>query len=187
MPVHDWARVSAGTFHDFHMSWNAELKKALNAGLLPAGYYAQVEQHAGGYIADILTLQVGLPETPTPSKKGAPRSIAIRHASGHRVVALIEIESTANKDRARSVKQFVTKALGALQVGCHLLVIDVLPPGKFDPRGMHAALWKFYDRNAYRLPPDKPLTLAVYVSKSQPEASCRIWPWAKCYLKCHCF
>lgn len=21
MPVHDWSRVSAGTFHDFHVAW----------------------------------------------------------------------------------------------------------------------------------------------------------------------
>ena len=29
MPMHNWTRVSAGTFHDFHCSWIAELKKAL--------------------------------------------------------------------------------------------------------------------------------------------------------------
>jgi len=41
MPMHDWTRVSAGTFHDFHCSWIAELKKTLNGGLLPPDYYAQ--------------------------------------------------------------------------------------------------------------------------------------------------
>ena len=33
MPLHDWARVSAGTYHDFHNSWITHLKEALNAGL----------------------------------------------------------------------------------------------------------------------------------------------------------
>ena len=47
MPVHDWTRVEAGTFHDFHHSWIEELKRALNAGLLPLAYYAQAEQRAG--------------------------------------------------------------------------------------------------------------------------------------------
>ena len=40
MPVHDWTRVDAGLFHDFHQSWSVEIKNAPNAGLLPKGYYA---------------------------------------------------------------------------------------------------------------------------------------------------
>jgi hypothetical protein len=28
MPVHDWTRVSDGAFHDFHMSWLLEIKRA---------------------------------------------------------------------------------------------------------------------------------------------------------------
>ena len=35
MPVHDWTRVDAGTFHAFHTLWIGEIMKALNAGLLP--------------------------------------------------------------------------------------------------------------------------------------------------------
>jgi len=46
MPIHDWTRVSAGTFHDFHNAWITELRNALNGGLLPRGFYAQGEQHA---------------------------------------------------------------------------------------------------------------------------------------------
>ena len=34
MPVHDWARVYAGLFHDFHQSWSIRIKDAMNAGLL---------------------------------------------------------------------------------------------------------------------------------------------------------
>jgi hypothetical protein len=51
MPVHDWTRVDAGIFHDFHLGWIGELRGALNGGLLPEGYYALgtapplVEQH----------------------------------------------------------------------------------------------------------------------------------------------
>src|SRR5437764_13416103 len=57
MPVHDWTRVSAGTFHDFHVAWIAELRRTLNGGLLPRGYYALAEQVAGEIIPDVLTLQ----------------------------------------------------------------------------------------------------------------------------------
>src|SRR6266446_5664121 len=58
MPVHDWTRVSDGTFHDFHYSWVLELKRALKNGLLPKGYYVMAEQIGGDLGApDVLTLQ----------------------------------------------------------------------------------------------------------------------------------
>ncbi len=47
MPVHDWTRVSDGTFHDFHYSWVLEIKRALMRGLLPKGYYVMAEQVGG--------------------------------------------------------------------------------------------------------------------------------------------
>ena len=57
MPVHDWTRVSAGTFHAFHVSWISEIQASLNSGILPRDYYAQAEQIAGPFAPDILTLQ----------------------------------------------------------------------------------------------------------------------------------
>ncbi len=30
MPIHDWARVDAGTFHGFHTAWITHLSEALN-------------------------------------------------------------------------------------------------------------------------------------------------------------
>ena len=56
MPVHDWSRVDAGTFHAFHTSWITHLMEWLNQGHLPAGYYALSEQHAGTRVPDIITL-----------------------------------------------------------------------------------------------------------------------------------
>jgi hypothetical protein len=57
MPVHDWTRVEAGIFHHFHNEWMPAICNTLNDGLLPEGFYALIEQHAGSYIADVLTLQ----------------------------------------------------------------------------------------------------------------------------------
>jgi hypothetical protein len=65
MPVNDWTRVEAGIFHDFHVAWIPELRKALNGGLLPQGYYALAEQHAARSIADVLTLHAS-PVPPEP-------------------------------------------------------------------------------------------------------------------------
>ncbi len=57
MPMHDWTRVSAGTYHDFHGAWITHLKESLNAGLLPSPYYAMGEQHAGSIQGDVVALR----------------------------------------------------------------------------------------------------------------------------------
>ncbi len=56
MPVHDWTKVTAGTFHAFHNSWITHIQESLNAGLLPSGYYALGEQRSGDIGPDVLTL-----------------------------------------------------------------------------------------------------------------------------------
>lgn len=58
MPAHDWTRVDAGVFHDFHHAWIEEIKRALNAGLLPEDYYAMAEQRAAGFGPDVVTLEL---------------------------------------------------------------------------------------------------------------------------------
>jgi len=188
MPIHDWTRVMAGVFHDFHTSWITHLKESLNAGVLPAGYYALSEQQAGQIQPDVLTLRssTGLPDD-EPEEGGvavaeAPpkvaiterlaeslayaqkrKTLAIRHRSGDETVALIEIVSPANKDREKSVEEFVDKSYRSLRAGLHLLVVDLFPPGKFDPHGMHGAIWHdFSGCPPYEVPPDRPLTLAAY-------------------------
>jgi hypothetical protein len=202
MPVHDWTRVNVGTFHHFHNSWITHLSEALNGGVLPEGYYALSEQHLGKEaIADVLTLQTnGGPNgggSPAPSGRGtvavaesppkvsrklvaaenaayrmARKTLAVRTTSNHRIVALIEIVSPANKDRVSSVSEFADKAQSALKQRIHLLVVDLLPPGQFDPQGMHAAIWEAYgsDSEEGSPPPEKPLTLASYVAMALPEA-----------------
>lgn len=190
MPVHDWTCVEAGIFHDFHVTWIPELKKALNGGLLPEGYYALAEQHAGRAIADVLTLHASLPPTEPlrlppvtgasavaeapprvrrkrtvgPAARTRRRTLAVRHVSGHRLIALIEIVSPANKDRPRHVAEFVEKAASALEQGVHLLLVDLFPPGLHDPHGMHGVLWQQLGpfEEPYDLPMDEPLTLASY-------------------------
>ncbi|MGZ3396124.1 MAG: DUF4058 family protein, partial [Isosphaeraceae bacterium] len=62
MPIHDWTRVTAGTWHAFHLSWIAEIQLTLNEGRLPPSYYVQAEQIAGPLGPDVLTLQT--PEFP---------------------------------------------------------------------------------------------------------------------------
>src|SRR6266513_1075704 len=46
MAIHDWTKVSAGLFHDFHQSWAVRIKDALNAGILPRVVSAVLEKPA---------------------------------------------------------------------------------------------------------------------------------------------
>lgn len=169
MPVHDWTRVEAGVFHDFHHSWIEELARALNRGLLPPDYYALREQHAAGFGPDVLTLQeqsdgdVDRPVVPGPAAGKAlvaipklkplaetdmafyrrkQNVIAIRHVSGDRIVAMIEIVSPGNKAARNPLRAFVQKAADLVENGIHLLILDLHPPGRRDPDGIHGEIWQ---------------------------------------------
>ncbi len=192
MPVHDWTRVDAGTFHDFHSGWIIHLRETLNGGLLPPDYYAMAEQHGGPFILDVLTLQAPPAPPPTAAQgglaveeapprvrrklllsagaRGTRRTLTIRHVSGHRIIALVEIVSPANKDRPRHVAELAAKIETALLEDIHVLLVDLIPPGLHDPQGIHGAIWERFDNDSYPLPPDEPLTLASYVADRRPEA-----------------
>lgn len=64
------------------------------------------------------------------------RTLAIRHVSGDRLVALVEIASPGNKDRRSSVSDFTSKCVDALGHGLHLIVVDLFPAGAHDPGGL---------------------------------------------------
>lgn len=62
MPIHDWSRVSAGIYHDFHQDWTIEIRRTLNGGILPAGYCAMADQRVSGPEPDIVALRLRGPE-----------------------------------------------------------------------------------------------------------------------------
>ena len=157
MPSHDWTRVSDGTVHAFHVSWVSALQESLNSGLFPSPYYAQAERIVGTLGPDVLTLQtngyaaietmssgqasagglaiVTVPPRPRLTATAAMddyvlkrRTIVIRHSSGDRVIALLEIVSPGNKSSRNALRSFVDKAVEALYRGYHLLIVDLFPP-----------------------------------------------------------
>ena len=190
MPVHDWTRVDAGIFHAFHHDWITDLARALNAGILPEDYYALPEQHAAGFGADVLTLQGSRDDendlAAPPSSDGGGRllvaapqlaptaetdmefyrrkqtPLVVRHVSGDRVVAMIEIVSPGNKSTRNALRAFVEKAAELLDQRIHLLIVDLLPPGRHEPHGIHAAIWDEIAGQEYIPPAGQPLTLAAY-------------------------
>jgi len=173
--------------------WIASLSTQLNTGGLPDGYYALAEQNASGPIPDVLTLQERQPWSPADDVGGGlavadapPRAwytaqaehelyvakvnrIAIRHSLGN-VVAVIEIVSPGNKGSVSALRTFVEKSVSFLQQGIHLLVIDLFPPTKRDPQGIHKAIWDEIQDEPFELPFDKRLTVAAYCAGSTKTA-----------------
>jgi hypothetical protein len=65
------------------------------------------------------------------------RTLVIYHATGDRIVALIEILAPGNKHSQHTIDDFLYKVMAALRAGYHVLVIDLLPPGRCDPGRTH--------------------------------------------------
>jgi hypothetical protein len=183
MPLHDWTQVDAGLFHAFHLQWIAALTNALNAGVLPADYYALAEQKAGGYAPDVLALKLaaenddsiqgGLAVASAPPRTAIvscveediyarkANRIAIHHRHGD-VVAVVEIVSPGNKSGKASFNSFVSKSVEFIQQGIHLLLIDVFPPTPRDPLGIHKPIWDAFRDEPFTFPPGKNRLLASY-------------------------
>lgn len=194
MPMHDWTRVTAGDFHDFHQCWTVSIRSRLNSGVLPAGFYAQVERASGQTIPDGLILherQVSSDNSadfegaialavapPQVAVTNAIESLAyakrknrviVKHEGSGRVVAMIEVVSSGNKANERDFRQFVNKVVSAIEYGIHLLVIDPYPPTNRDPQGIHGEIWAELGDDSYRAPVGKSLTMASYLAGSAPE------------------
>jgi hypothetical protein len=164
MPVHDWTRVDAGLFHAFHQRWISSLCDALNGGVLPLKYFALPEQDVRGPIPGAFELS---PESHEESTTYAARADVITVQHRHRdVVAVIEIVSPGNKASRAELRAFVQKSADFIHHGVHLLVIDFFPPNRWDPQGIHKAIWDeaemgFADEE-FKLPVDKRLTVVSY-------------------------
>jgi len=182
MPIHDWTRVPSGLFHHFHQHWSIEIASALNRGILCDGYYALIEQRVQGPEADVIAVETGRRGKPvsstavveppktsiamrlqSDSARYADKAnrITIRHPLGN-VVAVIEIVSPGNKDSRNALGSFVRKAVEFVRGGIHLLIVDLFPPSRRDPQGIHKAIWDELADNTFELPPGRQLTLVSY-------------------------
>jgi hypothetical protein len=212
VPIHDWTRVDAGLFHAFHQRWISALCDALNTGGLPRGYFALPEQTIRGPIPDVLTLRLspeseepagtapGLAVTAVPPRARLVRRsedslyarkadrIAVRHRHGQ-VVAVVEIVSPGNKASNSELRAFIEKTSALIRQGVHLLVIDLFPPTKRDPEGIHKAIWDEFEDEDFALPADKPLLVAAYdagpprVAYVEPLAVGDVLPGMPLFLK----
>lgn len=193
MPIHDWTRVPSGLFHDFHQTWTIHLKTALNAGRLPKGLSALVEQKSGPREADVLTVETTrtIPDAATGEGRGllvmdrpvtsivrrttraiyASRAnrVVVRHHLG-RIVAVIEVLSPGNKDSRAALRDFVDKTVDFLRRGIHVLIVDLFPPTRRDPFGIHKAIWDEIIEEDFTFPADKDRLLVSYESGDERAA-----------------
>jgi hypothetical protein len=162
MPLHDWTRVPAGLFHDFYQSWSIRITEALNAGRLPTGTAALVEQR------DESTTQITRRSAKSLYASRANRIVIKQHLK--RTLAVIEIVSPGNKDSRAALRDFVEKSIEFLKTGIHVLVVDLFPPTPRDPCGIHKVIWDEFEEEPFTLPAGKDRILASYETGSERAA-----------------
>lgn len=148
MPIHDWTRVIAGIFHDFHHEWVSTIKRALNSGLLPADYYALAEQVASGLGPDVLTLESIRPQ-PVKSSGNGPATAVATDQGGLALATTppkVRFTATAEPDRyARKRNRIAIRHRSGDQV---VAIIEIVSPGN---KASRHALRSFVEKAAERL------------------------------------
>lgn len=140
----------------FHSRWATALADALNAELLPEGYFAEPQVHVGSRVEiDVATFsesespeqtatratQNGGVATAARTVKWTPPAPALvmdikfpdeievqvlSTEGGPTVVAAIELISPGNKDRNEKRQAFVSKCVSYLAEGIGLIIIDIV-------------------------------------------------------------
>ncbi len=90
--------------------------------------------------------------------------VVVRHVSGDRMVAVVEIVSPGNKSGQKAFQLFLDQVGELLDRQIHLLLLDPFPPTPRDPAGIHAAVWEYLTGERFAPIEGKPLTLAAYES-----------------------
>lgn len=122
MPIHDWRRVPPGIFHGFHQHWTVELELALNRGILPAPYYAFIEQASLGKFPDVLTFQSMEPDSPAngDDSKGSTSNGALLTLAEApprvSITAVIEADVYAEKANRVAVRNDADQVIAVLEI-----------------------------------------------------------------------
>ena len=145
-------------WRSFHGAWAAAMARLLNAGVLPAGYYAMPFLNREGSVEiDVATVYYphsavvasGELQPWTAPEPGLAVAVEWPDEDGVRVeihsddgdtllAAAIELVSPGNKDRPRTREAFAAKCADYLGRGCGLVVVDTVSIRRADLR---ADLW----------------------------------------------
>jgi hypothetical protein len=91
------------------------------------------------------------------------RAVVIHHVSGDHVVAVLEVISPGNKSSQDALDDFEHKARQFIRAGVHFSFIDLYPPTRRDPEGLHPVIWGDDPGDPFRFDAKRPLTVAAYV------------------------
>jgi hypothetical protein len=194
MPIHDWTRVDAGLFHDFHQGWTVALCDALNKGRLPPDFFALLEQPSKNSLPDLLNLKLSssgvevTEESETNIYARLANRIVVQYKQQDvmalitgkpgKVVAVIEIISPGNKATRAGFRTLVENSAELIHQGIHLLIVDLFPPCSPNPQGIAQAIFDESAEEGFHLPADKPFTMVSYEVGSHKEVRLYLEPVA---------
>lgn len=184
MPIHDWTRGCDAAYHSFQLGWASELCGRLNGGVLPRPLYAITETaelrpeamfcelpEPDGPVS-LRNWDAGLPDAAEQpprtrfqfsdaSTQYACRIVTVRDDLHLPISAVVWVtrQDKLTPYRADGIARL---AVSAVTRGIHLLIVDLFPPSKRDPQGVHKLIWDRIRDESFELPPGKPLTLAAY-------------------------
>lgn len=185
-------------WESFHTTWASALADQLNRDLLPAGFIALEQVHAGAAIeidvatcteespahrngsGDTATLPrtVWLPATPPlqlPAEFPPSCTVEICTTEGGRtLVAALELVSPGNKDRADQRRLFAAKCATYLSKGIGTIVVDVVTSRHGN---LHNELLELLGWDARYLLPGNPALYAVSYRPLHAATGGRIDTW----------
>lgn len=192
MPIHDWTRVKSYVFRDFHAAFTVQIAGLFNTGGLPAGHFAMTDRKIQLHESDRRSIAEVLADQPIVVGEAGPRlrfewgvrplrylrkqpRVKIYRAADRHVVAVIETVRPDNKQSPAGVRRFAEKVAAYIESGVHVVVIDLLPPGDSDPRGIPGAVWEYFARKTFPTPTAaEPLSVTAFRSHTS---------WAETFLE----
>jgi hypothetical protein len=163
-------------WESFHSRWAAALADALNAGLLPPGYFAEIQITRGGRIGvDIPTQEGSALELPATFPDEV-EVLVFSSEGGPTLVGAIELVSPGNKDRPDARRAFAVKCLAYLQHGIGLVMVDVVTTRRAN---LHDEMVELIPEDAPSFPGDSLLYAAAYRPFRRQDAErIAVWPAA---------
>lgn len=175
-------------WESFHGYWASAIGGALNSGLLPPGYFAEMQVTLGTQIeVDVASLEGranGEPERQQSTGKGGVATLAKRvwapvaaamdmpaifpddievlvfsDVGGPTLAGAIELVSPRNKDRPAARRAYASKCLAYLQRGVGVVLVDVVTERKGN---LHDEIARLVGRDAPLFPGKPPLYTTAY-------------------------
>jgi hypothetical protein len=201
MPLHDHFRPPLSErrpWESFHTTWASALADHLNQGVLPPGFIALEQVHAGAPAEiDVATFEeagaapaaagsrtatlpraVWLPSAPPvvmPATFPERSAVDIVSTEGGRtLVATLELVSPGNKDREDKRRLFAAKCAAYLARGMGLVIVDVVTTRQAN---LHDELVNLLGLDpAFRMGRPSPYAVAYRPLRREQEGRLETWP-----------